>query len=145
MIIGEDDEELILMSKLIRDADKIDIYRSVANYIGKKKSEEYLKTINGCINSSEVSDDVYEKVKKGICLKINDIKTISDRQIWEYYWIISDMNFSMSWKIVHDRKYLEELFETFVETGKFINEGRAKELHDYIMKEFYDRVSKGIL
>lgn len=143
-IIGENDEKLIKMSKLIRDTDKIDIYRTTAKYLLEQSYDEVVKTLN-LDPSFEITKETYDKVMKGIKLKKSDINTVADNFIWNFYWIISDMNYPASLKIVKEKGYLENLKQKLIDTGKLKYEGDVKEALDYIMNEFYNRVEKGTL
>ena len=76
---------------------------------------------------------------------MSDIKTMGDDFIWELYWSISDMNFPCSLKLIKERRYLENLYESFVKYGKINDEGRIRELYDLIIHELDMRVKNGTI
>lgn len=138
------DKRLKMFAGLIRDCDKIDIYRTVAKYYGDQSPEEFFKAMQ-LQKSFDVSEEVYDKIMNLEALKRDDIITLGDDIIWDFYWVISDMNFPESLKLLKEKGYFEEMFDKFVASGKFKYEGDAKELYDFIYEEFCKRVENGTL
>ncbi|MCQ2979192.1 MAG: HD domain-containing protein [Clostridia bacterium] len=144
-IVGENDELLITLSKLIRDADKIDIYRAIARQMGNVEMNDFKKSLEGYTDDLYIREEILDKVKKLIKLKRDDIVTIGDDTVWDFYWSISDMNYPISLKILKEKGYIEEMFDVYSKTGKFPYDGTNKEAYDFIIKEFYKRVENGTL
>lgn len=127
------DERSLLHSKIIRDADKLDNFRV--------KNEEPIETIfpkilktKEDIETSEISDKVYETIKAKKCIDIHDRKTVLD------YWIcilafIFDLNFKESYEIVKEKDYINILIDKFkynnLKTQSRMEDIR-KILNDYI-------------
>ena len=105
------DERSLLHSKIIRDADKLDNFRVKkeekieAIFPGKVKNKNDLE-------SSAVSDKVFETVKNNKCVDIHDRTTLLD------YWVCVlafafDLNFKETYQIVKDNDYINILIDRF--------------------------------
>ena len=105
------DERSLLHSKIIRDADKLDNFRVKkeekieAIFPGKVKNKNDLE-------SSAVSDKVFETVKNNKCVDIHDRTTLLD------YWVcvlafVFDLNFKETYQIVKDNDYINILIDRF--------------------------------
>ena len=105
------DERSLLHSKIIRDADKLDNFRVKkeekieAIFPGKVKNKNDLE-------SSAVSDKVFENVKNNKCVDIHDRTTLLD------YWVcvlafVFDLNFKETYQIVKDNDYINILIDRF--------------------------------
>lgn len=133
-------EKLKLMSELIRDCDKIDIYRAVEKHLCRKPLSEYMRA-EGLTNSSpNVSDGVFEKVKSAQNFGYDKSATVGDWTLHYLNWVNYDFNFDESLKILEEKGYYEKLWQTFVEEKKIDLDDRAMEIKEYIDKKFYDRI-----
>ena len=107
--IGEEVEgEALIFAKIIRDADKLDIYK----VINEEKMEDifWYKEFKGL----SMSDGLMEKFKYEKMIKYKDIKNNADL-IYVFYGYIYDFNFPNSLKIVKENNYLEK-FLTRIES-----------------------------
>lgn len=98
----------LLHSKLIRDADKMDIY-----YIRSKESELHL--INdrfGNIRTSKMSDAVYRSLSNRELAKKEDFDTGIDI-LMNTFCFVYDYNFDESLKILLEKGYLEDIRKNF--------------------------------
>ncbi len=105
------DDEALVFSKIIRDADKLDIYRVI--------NEEEMKDIFWYKDFEDVtmSSVLMENFIKDRFIKYKDVKTNADL-IYVFYGYIYDFNFSYCLKIVRDNKYLERFYKRIEETFK---------------------------
>ena len=113
--IPELDEKSTFFLKLLRDADKIDIWRVMSEYYeGKLKNEEmglgYLKT-------GKISDKVYKDVINGNLVRFTDVRTIDDFKLFHISWIY-DLNFKKSYKILEEKQYIDKIFNTLPDNKK---------------------------
>jgi hypothetical protein len=110
----ENSKELLFYSKLIRDADKLDILRIVSeNYKegGKGKNpalEIYLPDTEGC--SEYIIKDILNKRMA----KIVDVKNLNDIKLLRMSWIF-DINFPASFAILKEHKYLNKIISSMPE------------------------------
>ncbi len=95
------DEHTLLHSKIIRDADKIDILYQFSNPKIVRLEEE---------NNNDISKVVKEKFLKHQCIDKNDVKNKNDGTLMKIG-IIFDLNFDYSKNIILEREYLERMLE----------------------------------
>lgn len=121
--IGECDEKELLFCKIIRDADKLDIFK---HYVEDSKAIVF-KTDN-------VTENVYKSFFEKKALNFNDIKTSADMKILQVS-MFFDLNFKYSYDIIKEKDYFnilidryigivknEETIEKYKEIKKFMNE-----------------------
>lgn len=120
-------ERELLHSKIIRDADKTDIYYILT--IGDKKDLWYTSDLS----NEKFSDEVYEDFIKDKLISYNKIKTNLDLVAINFAYLF-DLYFSQSLKIIYDNKYLEKFYNRFSFNDKQTKE-RFEKMY-YIAKEY---------
>lgn len=101
----------IFFTRLVRDADKIDIYR-----ITSRQYSGLTPTGNDTINfnlpdTPDISPAVMDSVEKGELVRYRDCTYVNDFKLLQLSWIY-DMNFSESYRILERKGYLNVLMET---------------------------------
>lgn len=111
----------LLFAKMIRDMDKVDIYRVL--------SVEYKTSFN----KDEISKNVYESYMKHQSVDSHDRKTETD-VIFAHTAFIYDMNFEESFKILKETNYLNDYLNTVIVKNNSENEFEKmkKEIDDFI-------------
>lgn len=105
-IEGGLDEETLLLCRMIRDADKCDIFRVFA--------EENPQNTTG-VSAEEaakekISDAVYESLMQHRCVKKEE--RVSGLDIWvSFFGFLYDLNFPESLRIVRENSYYKKPFE----------------------------------
>ena len=99
----------LFFSKMIRDMDKVDIYRVL--------KEEY----KADFNKEEISKNVYGSFMKHETIDSHNKKTATDG-VLAHLAFIYDINFKESFKILKNTKYLEEYYETITPEKDSIEE-----------------------
>lgn len=124
-------ERILLHSKIIRDADKLDNYRV--------KKEEKIEAIfptkvrkREDMEESLLSDKVYETVLNKKCVDIHDRITPLD------FWVCIlaftfDLNFDVSYKIIQENDYINTLVDRFNYKDKETKE-RMEKIRETINK-----------
>lgn len=129
-------EEELLQSKIIRDSDKLDNFklklRSRANkcFPGNINSRKEVET-------SLISDKVYESIMKRECVDVKDRKTPLDLFIC-ILGFTYDLNFKESLEIVKENDYINRIIDKFEYTNPdTINklEDIRNELNNYILEK----------
>ncbi|OSS42942.1 Metal-dependent phosphohydrolase [Desulfurella amilsii] len=101
------DHKLIFLSKVVRDADKIDIYRIITqNYISEKPNDAVNLEL---LASVDISENVYKNILNGQCVKYEDLKTITDLKILHLSWVY-DINFIYTFERIKKEFYLEKIY-----------------------------------
>ena len=113
----------LLFAKMIRDMDKVDIFRVLY--------EEFTYTYN----KDEISEKVQESIDKQLCVDSHDIKNKTDA-ILSYCAFLYDINFKESFEILRENKNFEK-FLTIL-TAVPGSEEKLNELKQYYLKYIED-------
>ncbi|MGC8616434.1 MULTISPECIES: HD domain-containing protein [Desulfurella] len=106
------DYKLNFLSKVIRDADKIDIYRIVTqNYVSKKPNSIVNLELE---DRAFISDNVYKSILNKKPVKYEDLKTIMDLKVLHLSWVF-DINFIYTFERITRESYLEKIFSTMAQ------------------------------
>ena len=122
-------EKSKLFCKLIKDADKLDIFYLISTNDIKIVSDD-----------SEISKVISDEFYSGKLLKKEDRKTRSDLVIF-YLAMIFDLNFKYSYKYLKDNKLIEGLLKNIKDKEKFepyveyINEYMKEGNKEYVRKK----------
>jgi hypothetical protein len=104
-------ERALLFMKLIRDADKLDIWKVVIDYY-RERTNNPNKTIELDLpDSSECSPEALDALLQGRFARIQDMKTLNDFKLLQISWAF-DLNFTKSFQILSDHQYIERIAET---------------------------------
>ncbi|WP_245684787.1 HD domain-containing protein [Orenia metallireducens] len=111
----DESEECLFYTKLIRDADKLDIWRVVLeNYNSKSRN----KTVGlGLADTTEISTNVYNQVMNREVVRYENLKSLNDFKLIQIGWVY-DINFQKSFEIIKDKQYIEQLFKTLPNSKK---------------------------
>ncbi len=110
-----EDREVLLFSKLIRDADKVDIYRVTIEYYENKEKLGQNKAIElGLPDDPFISKEVVNEVINGGVVTAQHVNTLNDFKILKMGWIF-DLNFKQSIKLVQNEDYITRLYNTIIE------------------------------
>jgi hypothetical protein len=131
----EDSEELLFYSRLIRDADKLDVLRVVSeNYDegGKVRNpalEIYLPDTTG------YSESIITDILNNRMAKIGDVKNLNDLRFLRLSWVF-DINFPTTFSLLKGHKYLNMIISSMPDAAevKIIE----KYLEDYLNKAEMD-------
>jgi hypothetical protein len=106
--------------KLIRDADKLDIWKVVIDYY-RERSKNPNKTIELDLpDSSECSPKALDALRQGSFARVQDMKTLNDFKLLQISWAF-DLNFSKSFQILGDKRYIESIAETLPDLPEVAN------------------------
>jgi len=110
-ILPDESEKVIFFSKLIRDADKLDIWRLITEYYLVKEQKENKTLELELPNIDEISDEVFESIlRKEVVLK-ESMKTLNDFKLLQIAWLF-DLNFDYSVQRLKNKKYLDKIFDS---------------------------------
>ena len=110
--------ECLFFAKLIRDADKLDIYRVVTEYYVAKQNGKTSKGIEMDIPETPgISDNVYNSLTNNEMVNSKDVKNFNDFKLLQAGWIFG-INFPVTYRLIKERNYLEKINESMVKTEK---------------------------
>jgi len=99
-------ETCLFFSKLLRDADKLDILRVVTEYYYKKNGDKNDAIVLDLPNTPEVSENVYNDLMNKKIVDIKHVKNQNDFKLLQAGWIF-DINFLPTFQRIKERHYLE--------------------------------------
>ncbi|MBW1784911.1 MAG: HD domain-containing protein [Deltaproteobacteria bacterium] len=100
------DERVLFFLQIVRDADKIDIWRVVTSYYRNAARQRNHALELDLPDRPYISEPVYEALMKGRLVKMKDLKTLNDFKLLQMAWVY-DLNFPRAFQIVRDNGYLE--------------------------------------
>lgn len=115
-IAPSDDERKILFAKIIRDADKLDIYRVLEPFFAQENADKMPNFIKGA-QIADISDDFVEHFAKGEQADYREIRTNGDRKIVRLMWVYN-VNFAWTLKKIVERGYIEKIIENLPRNEK---------------------------
>lgn len=100
----------LFFMKLLRDADKVDIWRVVTDYYRDAHHERNPTIELNLPDTSGISDAVCGSLMKGNIVKMTDLQTLNDFKLLQIGWIY-DVNFRRTFQIVQEKGYLKQIRE----------------------------------
>ena len=97
----------LAVSKVVRDADKLDIFRVLENEIATSDWKTDCKAFWNLPVFADPGDTVVECIRKGTSVHYGEIKTLADFILVQVGWIRSELYFETTRKIAAERKHIE--------------------------------------
>lgn len=104
-------ERCLFFSKLLRDADKLDIWRVVTDYYTQKDGSRNETIELDLPDMPDISETVYKDLMSGRLVRVSDLRTLNDFKLLQLGWIF-DVNFPRTFQLVLDRAYLKIIRDT---------------------------------
>lgn len=98
----------LFYEKLIRDADKLDIWRVVLKYYYRKNKKVNKEIEWNSSNPDLISKEVLENIYKKEPVFFKHVQNLNDFKLLQMAWVF-DLNFKISVQEVKKRKYLEKM------------------------------------
>ena len=118
---ADEDGRGLFFMKLLRDADKVDIWRVVTDYYRNAHKGRNQTIELHLPDTPDVSDAVCRSLMKGNIVKMTDLKTLNDFKLLQIGWIY-DVNFRRTFQIMRERGYLEQIRQALPENSIRITE-----------------------
>ena len=129
VVAPTDDERKILFAKIIRDADKLDIYRVLEPFLAQSAADKMPQFIkSGSRLVAEISPDFVENFVTGEQADYRKIRTNGDRKIVRLMWIY-DINFSWTMRKIVERGYIDKIVSNLPMNEKIAEGVRRLKLH----------------
>ena len=107
------DDSTRFFTRLLRDADKLDIWKVFCDYfrdLAENKAPNTVITL-GLPDEPGYSANIINSFKDGSIALIQDIKTLTDFKLLQISWVF-DLNFRPSFQLLGERKYIERIAAT---------------------------------
>jgi hypothetical protein len=113
----EETETCLFFAKLLRDADKLDIYRVVTSYY-RQTSDCRNEALELDLPDTEtISEGVYQSLMKQKIVNFIHVKNLNDFKLLQAGWVF-DINFIQTLYAVHARGYLDVIQASLPDTDK---------------------------
>lgn len=121
-----DNEQELVYAKLLRDADKLDIYESSYKFFKERFGTQPLVTLD-LLNQTEISNSILKSIMAGKPANLEDMKTMNDYKL-ALLAMAFDLNFKASFKIMSERQYIQKIYETLPKRDQIIDAYRMIKL-----------------
>ena len=105
------DEKEVFYMRLLRDADKLDIWKVVVDYYHERDNFKSSAIELNLPDDPIWSGKILEAVMNKQIARMQDLKTLNDFKLLQISWVF-DLNFSPSFKMLENRKYLHQIEAT---------------------------------
>ncbi|NOR54280.1 MAG: HD domain-containing protein [Candidatus Aminicenantes bacterium] len=99
-------EACLFFTKLLRDADKLDIWRVLTDYYCNKNKPRNESIELGLPDTPEISEKVCQELMAGRPIKEAYLKSLNDFKLLLMGWVY-DINFPRTFQLIRERGYLE--------------------------------------
>ena len=123
------DEETLLFVKMIRDADKLDIWRVFIGYYELPGKDRPNAAGLGLPDTPDYSASELDSLGKGEMVHLTSLRTLNDFKLLQLAWIF-DLNFARSLELVRERSYVDRLSSTLPGTPEIA--AAVKTVREYV-------------
>jgi hypothetical protein len=113
---GELDFDLLQLVKMVRDADKLDIWRVFLEFYALPAKDKPTAVALGLPDIPEYSPEVLAQLHQRNLVLLSSLKTLTDFKLLQLAWIF-DLNFTASFRIVAQRSYIDRFALTLPQTN----------------------------
>ena len=96
------------VSQLLRDADKLDIWRLMVEHFESSEGTPNRAVVLGLPDSVEVSAVVLQRMREGQPVLRKQLKSVNDLKLFQIGWVY-DLNLPPTFRAVRQRRYIERL------------------------------------
>jgi putative nucleotidyltransferase with HDIG domain len=112
-----DDADKILFLKLIRDADKLDIWRVFIGFYDSTEEERPEAVGLGLEDVPAYSEEIISHLRNREIISLSRLKTLNDFKLLQLSWIY-DLNFTASFMMLSERGYIDRIAATLPQTDE---------------------------
>lgn len=116
-------KECLFFTSLLRDADKLDIWRVVTDYYRQKDGKRNGAIELGLPDTPGISDDVYRDLMEGSVVDFTHLRNLNDFKLLQVGWIY-DINFAPTFQSIQKRGYMKmirDVLPASEKTGKIFS------------------------
>lgn len=114
------DNNTLLFLKLIRDADKLDIWRIFAGYFDIPEKERASAAILGLPDTGDFSKNLLSCIYEKRLISLSEVKTINDFILMQLSWAY-DINFKKTYQMLLNTGHFKKLINKLPETEDIKN------------------------
>lgn len=113
------DERTVLLLKLVRDADKLDIYRVFLEYYESAEEDRASAVAFGLKDSDGYSNEVLSCLNENRVASYSDLKNENDFRLLKLSWVYG-INFEESLTLLLKKRYLNRIIEKLPSTDEIL-------------------------
>ena len=117
-------EAVLFYAMLIRDADKLETWRSTVEYITRKSGRPNLAAELSLSNKPFVTPSFIKIITEGGIPNKNDIQTLNDLIIFQMSWIF-ELHLKKSFQILNQKQFIRQLYDALPKNDPVIEVYRA--------------------
>jgi len=117
-------ERGLLFSKILRDADKLDIWKIIVGYYEQREEERNKAIAMGLPDTPGVSSAVLRSLREQRAVFRGDLKNLNDLKLFHIGWVY-DVNLQPTFQAVAERRYVERIGRTLPIMGEIRDSIRA--------------------
>lgn len=121
-----DNEQSVFFARLLRDADKLDIYDSSYRFFKEKNGIQPIMTFD-LVNQIEVSEKIIKSILAGKTAAVEDMKTMNDYKLLLMS-MAFDVNFKFTFRIMSEKQHIQKIYETLPKRDHIIDAYRSIKL-----------------
>ena len=110
-VTADEDEETLFFIHLLRDADKLDIYKVFIDYYQNREKNPNPAMEIGLSDDPACSAKIVSALSQGRLALMEDLKTLNDFKLLLISWVF-DLNFAPSFQMVQRRGHIESIEAT---------------------------------
>ena len=115
-ILPEDeDESSLFFAHLLRDADKLDIWRVFIEYYARQEDEPNSTIVLDMPDNQACSPAIIDALYDHRMADLKDMATLNDFKLLQISWVF-DVNFRPTFRAVQERQYIEKIAATLPKT-----------------------------
>jgi hypothetical protein len=108
----DETEQVLFVSRLLRDADKLDIWRVFIDYYDGPPEHRDSTIVWGLPNDPTCSPKIVSALSRQEMADTRDMATLNDYKLLQISWVF-DVNFSPTFNAVYERQYVQKIAATF--------------------------------
>jgi len=121
-------EAILFYIKLLRDADKLDAWRSTSEFIIRKGSKPNMAAELILTDKPVVTPSVCKTIIEGGIPNKGELLTFNDFIIFQMSWIF-DLNFKKSFQVLNQKQYIRQLYDALPKNDSVIEIYRMIRIH----------------
>jgi hypothetical protein len=121
-----DNEQQMQFARILRDADKLDIFDSSYRFFKEKSGIQPIVTFD-LISQIDISEKILKSVMSCKTAMFEDMKTMNDYKLLLMS-MAFDLNFKYSFRIMSEKQYIQKIYETLPKRDQIIDAYRGIKL-----------------
>lgn len=131
MVPENEDQRTLFYIRLLRDADKLDIWKVFLDYYKERKEKISSAVEIGLPDDPKCSESVIQALAQHRYARIKDLRTLNDFKLLQISWVF-DLNFKHSFRKVCENAYIDLLEATITVNSQEITDA-IQQARDYVL------------